>query len=168
MESQKDLMSIYRETIRPLYYYVSRRTGGQRDLTEDIVQETFVRALQNWNHHCPDNPLAWLKTVAHHLLVNHFRRLQPHSFDVVNFDTAIDSSSDAPDTAAWVQLGLNRIRKGYSEILEMFYFDEMNLKEIAGKLSITERAVEGRMHRGRLALHKQLKKIKGSRGGHKK
>ncbi len=166
MVSQSELMSIYKETIRPLYLYVSRRTGGQRDLTEDVVQETFVRAWQNWHRRRADNPLAWLKTVAHNLLVNHFRQLKPHSLDEINFDPVSDTPLTAPDDVAWVQMGLTRIKKNYSEILEMHYFDEKNFKEISAQLSITERAVEGRIHRARLALRKQVQKLIKANGGY--
>ncbi len=165
MVSQNELISIYRETVLPLYGYVSRRTGGQKDLTEDIVQETYVRAWQSWQRRKIDNHLAWLKMVAHNLLVNHFRRLKPHSLDEVSFDPATETPLDAPDNVAWVQLGLTRIRKNYSEILEMFYFDEKNFKEISERLKITEKAVEGRIHRARLALRKQLQKLVNSDGG---
>jgi RNA polymerase sigma-70 factor (ECF subfamily) len=168
MISQSELMSVYRETVRPLYGYVSRRTGGQRDLTEDIVQETYVRAWQSWHRHEVDNHLAWLKTVAHNLLANHFRRLKLHSLDEAGFDPACEAPLDTPDNVAWVQLGLTRIKKNYSQILEMFYFDEKNLKEISSRLKITERTVEGRMHRARLALRKQLQKLAKSNGGLKK
>lgn len=38
---------------------------GQLDLVEDVVQESFYRALQTWKYHSlPDNPSAWLMQVA--------------------------------------------------------------------------------------------------------
>ena len=114
MISHQELMSIYRETVHPLYFYVSRRTGGHKELTEDIVQETFVRAWQYWHQCRADNQLAWLKTVAHNLLVNHFRQLKTHSLDAMNFDPVGDMPRDTPDNIAWLQLGLTRIRKSYS------------------------------------------------------
>jgi len=39
---------VYRETIDPLYAYVSRRCGGNRDLAEDVTQETWLRAVRDW------------------------------------------------------------------------------------------------------------------------
>jgi len=42
------IVRVYRETIRPLYRYVSRRVGGNAALAEDLVQETWMRALDSW------------------------------------------------------------------------------------------------------------------------
>ena len=68
-------MTIYRETVNPLYGYLARRTGGIRELNEDIVQETYLRALESWGRKgTPDIPLAWLQRVALNLLIDHLRR----------------------------------------------------------------------------------------------
>ena len=50
---------MYRESIRPLYAYVSRRVGGDAGLAEDLVQETWMRALDTSPRSgMPDEPLA--------------------------------------------------------------------------------------------------------------
>lgn len=50
---------------------------GLRDLqlAEDIVSETFVRAMKKWKHSgVPEYPKAWLRKVAQNLLKEHKRR----------------------------------------------------------------------------------------------
>ena len=44
---EQQWLQIYRETVHPLYGYMAKRTGGDRALTEDIVQESYLRALAN-------------------------------------------------------------------------------------------------------------------------
>ena len=51
-----------------------------------------------------------------------------------------------------------QLRRTHSDILEAFYFDEKSIREIASDRSISERAVEGRLHRAREKLKKKLKK----------
>ena len=46
--SESDIPEVYRRTIGPLYAYVSRRCGGERTLAEDVVQETWLRAVDAW------------------------------------------------------------------------------------------------------------------------
>ncbi|WP_192351054.1 RNA polymerase sigma factor [Algoriphagus sp. Y33] len=42
---------------------------------EDIVSDTFLSATENWSHHgLPDNPTAWLYTVAKNKTKNHLKR----------------------------------------------------------------------------------------------
>ena len=68
-------LKIYRDTVHPLYGYLARRTGGNRALTEDIVQESYLRALDRWKGRAvPDAPLAWLKQVARNILIDVLRR----------------------------------------------------------------------------------------------
>ena len=77
MLNEAEIVETYRLTIQPLYRYVSRRVGGDTALAEDLVQETWMRALDTWpSRGMPDEPLAWLTRVAHNTLVSHFRRVQ--------------------------------------------------------------------------------------------
>ncbi|MFL6168965.1 MAG: RNA polymerase sigma factor [Ornithinibacter sp.] len=45
------------------------------DLAEDLAQDALVAALEQWpDHGIPDNPAAWLMTIAKRRGVDHFRR----------------------------------------------------------------------------------------------
>lgn len=45
------------------------------ELAEDIVSDTFVRAMKVWSHKgIPEYPKAWLRKVAQNLMLEHFRR----------------------------------------------------------------------------------------------
>src|ERR1700753_1811907 len=58
-----------------LYADVSRRCAGERELAQDVTQETWFRALRDWRARgVPPNPIGWLKTVARNLIVSHYRR----------------------------------------------------------------------------------------------
>ena len=79
--TQTQWICTYRETVHQLYRYVSHRTGGECDLTEDIVQEMYLRALNHWiQKDAPNYPLAWLKTVARNLLISHLRMIRWNRF----------------------------------------------------------------------------------------
>jgi RNA polymerase sigma-70 factor (ECF subfamily) len=163
---ENDLIGVYRQTVRPLYAYVSCRTGGQRALAEDIVQETYIRAWEAWKHRPARDPMAWLRTVAHNLLVSHFRKVQPGSLT----GTAYDPAGEAPDlsrpeTVARLQWGLGRIGRGRARLLESFYFEEKSVREIAADGRISERAVEGRLRRAREALRRQLARFDSTQRG---
>ena len=48
---EPELVLLYRKTIRPLYAFVSRRVGGDVALAEDLVQDVWMRALDDWARH---------------------------------------------------------------------------------------------------------------------
>lgn len=159
--AEEDILKVYRETIRPLYAYVSRRVGGDRSLAEDLVQDTWMRALNSWpGRGLPDEPLAWLVRVARNTLVSHFRRHQPESVDPASIDIEDDRfSPTAPDTALVISWGMARIRRAHADVLEDFYFDGKSVSEIATARSLSERAVEGRLRRARAKLKSKLERI---------
>ena len=159
--SEDEIVQTYRQTIRPLYVYVLRRVGGDVSLAEDLVQETWMRALDAWpGKGVPNEPLAWLVRVARNVLVSHFRRTQPQLVDPSTLDLeAASPVADAPDMAGVVSWALARVRRKHADILEAFYFDGKSIAEIARDRSLSERAVEGRLHRARAVLKKKLSRI---------
>ena len=155
------VLQIYRATIRPLYAYVSRRVGGDASLAEDLVQDTWMRALDAWPvRGVPDEPLAWLIRVARNTLVSHFRRMRPEPVDPAVIDLeAARGSDDDPDTALMVTWGLAQLRRRHADVLEAFYFDGKSSREIAREHGTSERAIEGRLRRARAVLKKKLARL---------
>ena len=158
---EQALLQIYAGTIRPLYRYLSKRVGGDVALAEDLVQDTWMRALDTWpSRGVPDEPLAWLVRVARNSLVDHFRRVTPQLVDPARLDLEnVAFTPDAPDLASVVSWGLARLRRRHSIVLEAFYFDGRTMREIAAELKTTERAVEGALRRARAKLKKTLKPV---------
>jgi RNA polymerase sigma-70 factor (ECF subfamily) len=162
---EDETIRAYRETIGPLYAYVSRRVGGDRALAEDLVQETWMRALDVWPRKgVPGEPLAWLQRVARNTMISHFRRLRPEPVDPAAIDLEDPRfSPQKPDVAAVVGWGMARLRRSHAEVLEAFYFEGQTVAEIARARSLTERAVEGRLRRARAGLRIRLARIVGKR-----
>ncbi len=167
---EEELIRTYRASIRPLYSYVSRRVGGDLSLAEDIVQDTWMRALDSWpGRGMPNEPLAWLMRVARNTLISHFRRLRPEPVDPSSIDLEADRlTPDTPDAAAVVGWGMARLGRAHAEILEAFYFDGKPVRQLAAERALSERAVEGRLRRARAKLKKKLNRIMrptGAAGG---
>ena len=161
-----ELIAVYRETVNELYEFVSRRSGGSRELAEDVTQETYLRAMTAWPRRgLPDCPVAWLQTVARNLLLNHYRRRQPELFDSTDIDSVLDgAASDGTEAGALVCWGLARLNARHARLLEAFYIDERPVRSIAADFGVTERAIEGRLRRARLALKKLLLPHVGTKG----
>jgi len=153
---EDDWLRIYRETVRPLYGYVAKRTGGDRALTEDVVQESYLRALDSWKHKAvPDTPLAWLKQVARNILIDYLRRKKWDAGsdrpEGVESRTPADEFESLELFLAIAALGRRKAR-----IVEAFYFDGMSVREIAAEMAVSERAVEGLLRRARGSLRAVL------------
>ncbi len=161
-----NMIETYRDTINSLYRFVSRRAGRSRQLAEDITQETYLRAVVQWQKgRRPENALAWLQTVSRNLLLNHYRRKSPQSLEASDVECVLESEPvDNPDAAALVYWGLARVSRRARRVLEAFYIDGDSMRTIAADLGVSERAVEGRLRRARQALRNQLTPIMHSHG----
>ncbi len=165
-EKTADVIETYRDTIHPLYRFVSRRAGRSRQLAEDVTQETYLRAVVQWrNGRRPENALAWLQTVARNLLLNHYRRKSPESLEASGVECVLETEPvDGPEAAALVYWGLARLGRRPRRLLEAFYIEGESMRTIATDLGVSERAVEGRLRRARQALKDRLTPIMQNQG----
>jgi RNA polymerase sigma factor (sigma-70 family) len=158
--NEAQIVEAYRLTIRPLYAYISRRVGGDPGLAEDLVQDTWMRALDTWpSRGVPDEPLAWLTRVAHNTLVSHFRRIRPVAVDAGVLELIAAPAAVDDETARVISWGLARLRRPHAELLEAQYFDDKSVADIARERGMSERAVEGRLRRARAKLKKTLERV---------
>ena len=161
--SEADLIETYRRTLGPLYGYVSRRVGGDASLAEDVVQDTWIRAIGSWRAKgVPAEPLAWLVRVARNTLISHFRRTRPQLVEsdlLDRIEAAPASVPGDPGAAAAIGWGLAQIRRAHADLLEEFYFAGKSVREIARDRATSERAIEGRLRRAREKLKQQLVKV---------
>jgi RNA polymerase sigma-70 factor, ECF subfamily len=164
--TEQEWLTTYRETVCGLYGYLARRTGGNRELGEDIVQESYLRALQSWNQKgMPDSPAAWLKRVAQNILIDYLRR----SRRIVRTETrpeagAADPPAADPHKSLEIYSAISSLGRKKAAILEAFYYDGKSVREIAKDMEISERAVEGQLRRARRSLKILLPDLQSNGG----
>ena len=162
---ETQLIEIYRDAVHDLYRFVSFRCGGDRTLAEDVTQETWLRAVKAWRDKgLPDNPTAWLKTVARNLLSNHYRRVPMISLESLppEWKGALSENGEGwndPDAAALVTWGMARLKPAQAELLEAYHLEGRPVRAIAKAQGLSERAVEGRLRRARQKLRKKLEPV---------
>ena len=117
--SEDDWIHLFEAHLTPLYRTVSRRVGGQRDLAEDVVQESWLRAVRTWQRDgVPDDPAAWLRTVAANLTRNHYRRPRPRTDAALAERAAPDEGTSADrERVDALHRGLARLRPDLAALL---------------------------------------------------
>jgi RNA polymerase sigma-70 factor, ECF subfamily len=157
--TESTIRTIYRETLDDFYGVVSRRCDGDRDLAEDIVQETWLRAVRAWQADgVPEKPMAWLTTVASRILSNHYRRRAPERFDEATSEVAAVDLAERREQRSLIQRALDRLPAMQASLLEAFHLEDRAVTDIAREHRLSERAVEGRLRRARQSLRREIDK----------
>lgn len=145
--------------------YLYRMTGGDRPLAEDLVQDTFVRALRSiaqYQHPRPFKP--WLYAIATNLARNHYksadqRYTQNADDDLpeVADDHAIDEPLTAQEDAQAVIDALRALPDHQREVIILYYYQSLNMNEIAEALHIPLGTVKSRLSIGITRLRAAIK-----------
>ncbi len=65
---------LYQRYRLPLFGYLHKLLPGRNDLSEDLFQQTWIRALRSLSRYRHQEKfLAWLCRIAHNLAMDHFR-----------------------------------------------------------------------------------------------
>lgn len=135
-----------------------RRAYGltkDRDAARDIAQESWVaimRGLRSLRDPAAFSPWA-LRIVANKSRA-WIRREQARrrALEGAGAEPPSAPSTPAADTIIMVREGLTRLKPAQREILRLFYFDAMSIREIADALDIPNGTVKSRLYHARVAL----------------
>lgn len=170
MAATPEPIAIYRETVAAVYAFVCRRCAGDRQLAEDVTQETYLRFVSECKRVVPNPALPWLQTVARNLLLNHYRRRKPVSVDPSSLSQLWDETSKEGDgrgaevlrearAHAAIAWGLAQLPADSARLIDEFHLGGKSVSAIAAQSGMSERAVEGRLRRSRVALRRVLAPI---------
>ncbi len=150
------LLSRHRQSVFNYIYYTVR----DRELAEDIFQDTFIKAIltiKQGRYTETGKFRAWISRIAHNLIIDHFRQ-EKNENTVSNDDAPIDLLNNPSlcdgtieDEIIKTQI-TSDIRKLISylpetqrEVLEMRYYQDLSFKEIADLTGVSINTALGRM-----------------------
>lgn len=149
----------YDEHFAPLAAYASWRCGGLPDLTEEVVQETWLTAVRRLGSFDPERGpfLAWLCGIAGNAARNAVRGRRRHHRRSRPLDAAPEPAAGEPDPAAVekaerVALALAALPEQYEAVLRAKYLDRLTVERIAADRGTTAKAVESLLSRARQAF----------------
>jgi RNA polymerase sigma-70 factor, ECF subfamily len=143
-----DWDALYAEQSADLLAFLRRVTGEPRT-AEDLLHETFVRAIRAQRRFPVDGARPWLFRVATNLAVSHLRRRRLLSFLPFAGDHAAEH--DAFDVeGAQVRTALRSIPTDQAVALVLTLHQGFSRREVAQLLGVGEETVKSRIARGRL------------------
>lgn len=150
------------ERYQNLVCAVAFSATGDRALSEDIGQETFVAAWTSLSTlHDPAKLKGWLCGTARNLSKMALRKRRREVVDTEGLDgqtddvSALDEIIDAEQAIA-VRTALAEVPETYRETLVLFYREEQSLKQVAEAMGLSEDVVKQRLSRGRQSLKQEV------------
>lgn len=147
------IRALYDRYRRPLFGYVLRSVGGDRQYAEDIVQETMTRA---WAHSAeldPDRAAGWLFTVARNLVISGRRKRGVRVTEVPIEGREFAAIGDDIDRVlqAWqVAEVLHGLSHDHLQVIIELYYKRRTVNEAATVLGVPPGTVKSRSY---YALH---------------
>jgi len=157
VRSANEMLEFFMRASVEVHRYVSRLTGGDQQLTEDIVQETFLALMR---HHRAGEVsvigVGWLITTARHRLIDHVRATQRDQLRVerhVGGEQAdvppIDVTAISAEHARWMLAQLP-IRERVA--LSLQTIEGWSIAEVASHLELSVEATNSLLARARRRL----------------
>ena len=143
-----------------------------RDITEDIFQDTFIkviRTLKLGKYNEEGKFLPWVMRISHNLVIDHFRKNKrmpkfDNSGEFSIFSVLGDSSLNAENQLIKEQVEfdvrrlIEELPDDQKEVLVMRIYNDMSFKEISDKTGVSINTALGRMRYALINLRKVIEK----------
>jgi len=155
---------LYDHYFPKIYNYIYHRVQNQQ-LAEDLVAETFYKALANikkfrWQ----DRSFAcWLYTIARNQIIDQFRRQEPVLLDEESKIDLTAPSNNNPEEKVLLEAtreelleAIKSLSADQQDVLLLRFQEDLKIKEIAQILNKNEGAIKALLFRGLKSLRKKL------------
>lgn len=142
----------YNEALLYVYSFCHNRT-----LAEDIVQEAYVRAIRSIDEE-KDGFKFWLLKVCRNCYFDTLRKnkkLEAIENDMPSSNSLVDDVIQKEEYRALYK-AISLLKDSYQEVVRLYYFDSMSVKEIASIIGESADNVKIQLYRARLKLKELL------------
>ena len=181
--AQKGREVAYRELIRryerPVFSLVYRMVRD-RELAEDLTQDTFIRVLNHVDRYRPEFKFSsWLFKIANNVAIDHLRRRQldtvsmegsphaatPEAVDATAFEVSVPQESaldelQARELGSAIEAAIGRLRPEYRACIMLRHVEGRSYEEIAATLDLPLGTVKTYIHRARHELRRALEHLR--------
>ena len=150
------LLSRYKSKVYTYIYLIVRN----KELTEDIFQETFIKAIatiQQGRYLETGRFLGWVNRIAHNLIIDHFRREKNENtfsadgleYDIINnsklSEKSVEDTINNEQVLTDVIHLIDYLPQSQQEVVRMRFFEDLSFKEIAERTEVSINTALGRM-----------------------
>lgn len=151
--------ALYVDALPRVFGFLSVRTGGDRELTEDLTAETFAAAVDRYRGGRADEvTISWLITVARRRLVDHWRRVAVADQKLVLLGDGVEAGPEIGERELILGV-LGSLPAAQRTALVLQHLEDMSVREIAEVIGKTEKATESLLARARRAFRSGYEEV---------
>lgn len=143
---------------------VASRYITDSDTVKDVLQEAFIRIFErfdSFSYRGEGSLRAWLTRVVSNCALQTLRKENRLLVDRDIPDSIQDDDPDADDVPMDVlQNMIRRLPDGYRTVFNLYVFEQMPHKEIAGLLGIKENSSASQLLRAKALLAREIKEYR--------
>lgn len=172
---QDAITQLYNLTYQQVYQSV-RMIIKDEDTALDVVQDAYIRGFQHLDQlEEPGNFRAWMRKIGVNTAKNYLKKKQPLLFSELEGAEEEESPElqfvderqenlpevalDRQETSRLIREILGTLSDDQRLVVSMYYYEEMNAREIADELSISENTVRSRLNYGKKKIEAKVLEI---------
>jgi len=173
----------YRELLaryeRPVFSLIFRMVRD-REMAEDLSQETFIKVLNNIDRYSPDFKFSsWLFKIANNLTIDHLRRRRLDTISIEGAPDAVTAESaratsialasgtesplaelESKELGASIERAISQLRPEYRACIMLRHVEDRSYEEIAEIVKLPLGTVKTYIHRARHELRAALDDVR--------
>lgn len=155
-----------------LIKYVTRISGGNKEMVEDIVQNIFIKAFVNLNSFQKGKKFgSWLYGIAHNECIDNWRKYKKHSgnislesneelFSVLASDENVEQTFVRKNQSNDIKKSLEKLPVKFREVLVLKYLEDKSYEEVGDILKKPTSTVGTLLSRAKKRFKKVLSENK--------
>lgn len=165
------LASLIKRHQSKIYGFIYSKVGD-RDVSEDIFQDTFIKVIKTLKSNSYNEEgkfLPWVMRIAHNLIVDYFRKnkrmpmfRETEEFSIFSIMTDSNPNIEAQMITSQVENDLQKLidelPNDQKEVLVMRMYQDLSFKEISELTGVSINTALGRMRYALLNLRKVIEK----------
>lgn len=163
---QKEALALlFRRHRDPIYRYLFGLTR-QRELAEDLLQDTFLRLWRQGDRLPQDTRMAYVYRIAVNLVRDHVRRAREHPGLPPDWERRVSNDSQSMDRVADVDLvsrALAELSPDQRLTVGLHYFADQSVERVGHILGIPTGTVKTRLSRAYRQLAEVIARQEGQR-----
>lgn len=173
-KDQEALAWLYKMTYNNVYHTICAVAKLDDDTVFDLIQDIYIKAFQNLSQlKEPEAFRGWIKVISRNETINYLRKKKEVTFsqmasvdsdEMIEFedtrkDRCPEEIVDQKETARLLNEILDQLSEEQRIVVYMHYYEQLQVKDIANILDVSEGTVKSRLNYGRKKIKVCIKEL---------